>query len=71
VLPGHVGALDRRQCARAQPYVRSIVDGHAQVHVIASNSHGATGEAMAKATRDMPLMWHALDRESCARAQCA
>jgi hypothetical protein len=40
VLPSHVSALDRRQCAR--------------VHVIAPNSHGIGNEAMAaKATRDL------------------
>jgi hypothetical protein len=52
VLPSHVGALEcRAMCA--------------QSHV---TTHGAGREAMAAgATRDMRLMWYALDRESCAR----
>ena len=31
VLPGHVGMLDRRQCARAQCYVRSIVHNRSEI----------------------------------------
>ena len=66
------GAPDRRQYARAQPYMRSIVGRCTRSHVTAQNSHDARREAMAiRATRDMRLMWHALDRESCARPQCA
>jgi hypothetical protein len=55
VLSGHVGALERRaMCARLQ-----------KVHSITHNSHGAGREAMAaRATRDMWLMWHALDHGS-------
>jgi hypothetical protein len=41
VLPGHVGALDCRWCARA--------------HSTAQKSHGAAMEAMARVTREMQV----------------
>jgi hypothetical protein len=49
--------LDHRWCAR--------------VHQTAQNFHGVAGEAMARATQEMWMMWHALDCRSYARTQGA
>ena len=75
MLLSHVDALDRRKCARAQGRMSSIVvmaldrEICARLHVIALNSHGVGNEAMAaRATRDMWLTRHALDRAPWAQA---